>query len=247
MLDAAGNDEELTGPYDASVVERTFRVLRLAPDPKILDVGCGKGQMLMRAVELFDGKGTGVDLDLGEARERLRRRGMQERIELMEGDANELTVGHGFDLTMCVGATHVFGGYEQTLNRLLEMTMPGGHLIVGEGYWEREPSDDALRILGASRDELGSLAGLVNLAVSHGLTPLTMHTSDQQQWDEYEFSWARGLTDYAAGHSDDSEVTEMQELAAGHLAGYLNGYRGLLGFAIVACQVPLGSPTPARV
>ncbi|MGH2775598.1 MAG: hypothetical protein ACRDJT_09230 [Actinomycetota bacterium] len=41
----------IAGAYSPSAVDYVYGLLDLPPEPRILDVGCGKGEMLFRAVE----------------------------------------------------------------------------------------------------------------------------------------------------------------------------------------------------
>lgn len=44
--DAAGTDAEIYGASDYREIERTIEALRLGPDDRVIDIGCGKGRAL---------------------------------------------------------------------------------------------------------------------------------------------------------------------------------------------------------
>jgi len=45
---------------------------------------------------------------------------------------------------------------------MVALTLPGGHVLLADGFWAREPTDAYLQALGgATRDELPDFAGLV--------------------------------------------------------------------------------------
>jgi ubiquinone/menaquinone biosynthesis C-methylase UbiE len=229
----------MAGPYTAATVDEIYEVLRLPPDSRILDVGCGKGEMLLRGLRAFGGTALGLDLDVSDALRWVATEHLDARVELVEGDANEVTLpADGFHLSLCVGSAHVYGGYEQTLDRLVRATTPDGQIVIGDGFWESEPSEGVLTALGAAPDEIGRLQDLLDSGLRRGLQPLGLWVSDQQSWDRYEFSWVRNLMMHVSDHPDDPDAAELERLALDHLSSYLDGYRGVLGFAIIAFRLP---------
>ena len=63
---------------------------------------------------------------------------------------------HSLDLASCIGASWVFGGHANTLEALITTVRPGGWVIVGEPYWQQEPSGDYLEASGCAREDFGS-------------------------------------------------------------------------------------------
>lgn len=83
----------------------------IVPGARMLDLGCGTGQMLLRYARRF-GAAIGVDHSpqmLVEARGNLDRLGMT-RVELRQSDLNEFLArdDHHYDLITCVGCLHHF-------------------------------------------------------------------------------------------------------------------------------------------
>lgn len=212
-----------------------FHVVRpAAATPRIVDIGCGKGHLLVEAVRRLEALGTGVDLDISECAALVQREGLDHRVQLIEADAGEAALGTAFDVSISVGAAHVYGGYVNTLRHLRDMTAPNGYVVFGDGYWATDPTESALSALDAQPDELGTLGDIVDTGLEMQLTPAWARVSSMREWDDYEFAWARNLFDYAADHPGDPDAAGLSAIAREHLVGYVHGYRGVLGFVVTA-------------
>jgi ubiquinone/menaquinone biosynthesis C-methylase UbiE len=111
---------------------------------RVLDVGCGRGLMLIGAARrLTSGLATGVDVwqttdQSGNSPETTRMNALAEgvagRIEIKTGDARELPFESGsFDIVLSSWALHNL--YEQTdrakaLAEIVRVLKPGGHVVL---------------------------------------------------------------------------------------------------------------------
>ncbi|MER5354020.1 class I SAM-dependent methyltransferase [Kitasatospora sp. NPDC002551] len=218
---------------DGSVAALLDRALA-ADEGRALDLGCGRAAWLLRALSARPRwRATGVDLDaaaLTLARESAEALGVQRRIDLHHLDAREFTDRRPFELVLNIGATHVFGGLLPALAAAREHLAPGGRVLVGEGFWEREPSAAALAALGAAPGEYADLATTVDRVAADGWTPVTGHVSSPREWDDYEFSWTGTLAEWALDHPEHPDAGAARAAADLHRAEWLHGYRGTLGF-----------------
>lgn len=66
------------------------------------------------------------------------------------------------------------------------------------------------------------------------------------EWDDYEWSWAGSLTEWALREAlTDDDRREALEIARAHHDEWLRGYRGQLGFVTVVLYDPTTPPAPA--
>ncbi|MFF8960238.1 SAM-dependent methyltransferase [Streptomyces sp. NPDC014894] len=226
-------DHPVAAPlHDASVARLLERAL-LRGDERVLDLGCGEGTWLRRAVRGRPGLvGEGVDLDaaaIARGRARLVAEGAADRVALHTGDASGFAPGHRFDVVLCVGATHAFGGLLPTLEAAGRHLAPGGSVLVGEGFWEREPGRETLGA-GFTAQEYDSLAVTVDRVGAEGWTPVYGHVSTVAEWDEYEWSWTGTLSRWALDQEDGPDRAEALRAAKDHRDAWLHGYRRTLGF-----------------
>jgi len=235
----AHGDHPIAAPLHDDSVRRLLDRAAPAGPGRVLDLGCGQGQWLARALTERPGlRGTGVDIDeslIGAARKTLAEADLLDRSDLVVSDARSATFPHRFDLVLAVGVAHVFGGLVPTLAAVREHLAATGVAVVGDGFWEREPTGATLDV-GFAADEYADLAATVDQVTGDGWVPVYAHVSTTQEWDDYEFSWTGTLGRWALDHPDDSESSAALEIAAQHRREYLHGYRGTLGFLTVVLR-----------
>ncbi|MFI5533884.1 SAM-dependent methyltransferase [Kitasatospora sp. NPDC051853] len=224
----------IAAPLSDEAVERLLARALRGRAGRLLDLGCGEGAWLLRALTADQGlRAVGVDLDdaaLGRARERAEALGVSRRIGLHHRDVREHEAEQPFDVVLSVGTEHAFGGVVPTLEAVRGMLRPGGVAVLGVCFWERKPGAAALKALGVPEKEYTDLPGLVTRITEAGWAPVDAHVSSLAEWDAYEWSWTGSLTEWALEHPDHPDAAEALTTATEHRDGWLNGYRGTLGF-----------------
>ncbi|MCJ7982979.1 methyltransferase domain-containing protein [Priestia sp. OVL9] len=144
-----------SNPISETKINRIIDFLQLEPHAKLLDIGAGKCELLIRLVEKYDIEATAVELYEGsilEAKQQAQKRIPEEKITYIVKDAKQVVseyVNH-FDVGICVGSTHALGSLELTLQSLKRNVKKGGFILVGEGYWKKKPSQAYLEALGGA-------------------------------------------------------------------------------------------------
>ncbi|GAB2896562.1 class I SAM-dependent methyltransferase [Streptomyces mayteni] len=209
-------------------------------DGSVLDLGCGGGEWLLRALTAHQGlRAEGVDVAgaaLDRARGAARELGVEGRLTLHQGDVAEFTAPHRFDLVLCVGSTHAFGGLPATLAAARRHMAPGGRVLVGDGFWAGRPSTTAVEIFG----ELPDLPTLVDGVVADGWTPVHGHVSTRRELDAYEWAWTGTVASWALDHPEDQDSALALETATAHRTGWLRGYRDAFGFVCLVLRPTSG-------
>lgn len=120
--------------------------LKLRGDERILDLGCGRGAvLLMAAGHLTTGRAVGVDLwrvadQSGNCEAATRRNavaeGVEDRVELHTGDMTALPFeDDGFDVVVSSLAIHNIGGRagrEKAVDEAVRVVRPGGRLLIAD-------------------------------------------------------------------------------------------------------------------
>ncbi|MER5360450.1 class I SAM-dependent methyltransferase [Streptomyces sp. NPDC002785] len=237
LMSAAHNDR-LTWNTPLSEEHAAQLVDACAPGPgaRIVDLGSGWGELLMRLVESAPGStGDGVETDpeaVARGQALAGERGLTERVRIHRMPAAEWA-DDGYDLAVSIGASHAWpGSTPEALKALRAAVRPGGRVLFGEGFWEREPSERALAGLGAEPGDFGSLLELIRQAEAVGLRPLQVTVADQREWDLFEANANIGRGERWAlanpGHPlHDGVVAAVDE----RRTGYHGGYRGTFGLA----------------
>lgn len=241
ISDLAHAHHPIAAPLDDAAVRHVLR--HALPGARtVLDLGCGDGTWLVRALRL-DPSLTAVGVDrsgegFGRTREQAAREGLGDRLELVVADAPEWVGAERFDVVLCVGSTHAFGGLDPTLDAVGSHLAPGGRAVVGECFWERPPAPEVLVALGAEAADYGDLDATVEISTSRGWLPVEGHVSTLAEWDAYEWSWTGSLTTWALEHPDDPDHDQVLDAALTHRRAWLGGYRGTLGFLTLVLGRP---------
>jgi SAM-dependent methyltransferase len=200
-------------PLNEKEIDAFVERLPLEATARVVDVGCGKAELLIRILERHDVSAVGIDLSphfLAEAREEAARRLSGARLELREEDAARARFEpESFDLAIAVGAGGIWDGYGTALRVLGRLVPPGGHVLFGEGYWRRGPSAAYLQALGAERDELSDREGLLAAAREEGLELVEGLESSEADWERYERRWAENGERWAAEHPGHPKREEL--------------------------------------
>src|SRR5947209_796338 len=174
----AHHNHPIAAPLADDSVGRLLDIALSRGDERILDLGCGQGTWLTRALSARPAaRADGVDIDVATitaARQHLLELGLADRIELHAQDANDFTAPHRFDLVLSVGATHAFGGLLPTLHAAAKHLAPGGNVLIGDGFWEQPPNQSTLD-LGFAPHESDDLARTTDRITAAGWTPLYGH------------------------------------------------------------------------
>jgi SAM-dependent methyltransferase len=178
---------------------------------RVLDLGCGRGDLLRRVVARWpEAVGVGVDLDETELAA-----AAGERIELHHADITEWR--EPADAVIAIGVAHAWGGAGPML-RALRALAP--RVLVGDGFWAQPPSAADRAALG----DLGTLDDLLDAVRDAGYAVEDVQVATLDEWDAFESGWRAGLVGVA------------DELAERRRVEYEDGYRGVAGFAYVLGQ-----------
>jgi SAM-dependent methyltransferase len=204
---------------------------------RVLDLGCGGGAWVAAGLALRPALlAVGVDDDplaLGRAASAVGDHSA--RVELVAIDAATFEDPRPFDVVLCVGASHAFGGLDGTLAGAGRHVATGGRLVVGEGFWERPPHEGTLAA-GFVADDHRALPDLVDAVAATGWEVELGHVSTADEWDDYEWSWTGSAVAWALDHPDDPGAADALAGAREHRHHWLRGWRNTLGFVTLVLR-----------
>ena len=233
----------MLNPCDPAKLEQLFDLMDLPNGAKVLDIGSGKGEALLRLAGRRELSGVGVDISphfTQEARIRAEALGpAASGLSFVAMDGRTYEAATDFDAVLCLGASWVFGGMRGTAQSMSERVRPGGFVVIGEPHLVRPPSCDylqALTDLNLEPEAELTLAENVAAAESCGLVTLFSLASSQDEYDAYEWHRVRAAEMYAMGHPDDPDVPELLRRVRTHRDLYLRYAREVVGWALYLFQ-----------
>jgi SAM-dependent methyltransferase len=227
----AEHDHVLQNPTSAEKIRMLGERLRLGPESRVLDMACGKAGPATLLASTFGCHVVGVERSsefADAARERVARAGLDDRVEIIEGDAEAYPIEPGtFDAALCLGASFVWDGLDGTLAALTPAVRGGGHVAVGEPFWRSWPVPDGVDDQGyVPLRETAAKLEEADLAL------VTLIASSEDDWDTYESLHWRALEEWLAAHPDDPDAATIRERYEANRDVYLRHERALLGWAI---------------
>lgn len=229
-------------PLSEAKVDEMIELLDLSDDAHVLDIACGKGEILRRIVQRWGCRGVGVDLApewVAEARSKIVAAGLADSIKILNEDGAKYEgTRELLDATLCIGASWIWGGFRGTLEALSRWTRPRGLVVVGEPFWAREPSKAHLKAAKLERSTFGTHLENVEQGTKLGLRFLHALVSSDDDWDRYEgYQWY-AAEKYADDNPDDPDVAEILSRMHEFRDIYLRWGRAEFGWAIYMYSKP---------
>lgn len=234
----AHRDHAFCNPISESKINAMIQLTKLTPDDKAIDIGAGTSELLIRYIEKYNILATAIELYEGSietARNRANGRISLDRIQFVNEDAKQVMDNYSipeFRLGVCIGSTHAVGDLAATLQALRKCVHPGGYILVGEGYWKKNPPHEYLQALGAQLEDLKTHHENVKLGEQLGLTPLYSVVASEDDWDAYEGLYASSIENYCYENPNDPDVEAMLTRIRSWRNTYLEWGRDTLGFGL---------------
>ena len=227
---AAQRHRALNPLGEAKLVE-LGALIGVGRDTCVLDLACGKGELLCRWAQRYGAHGVGIDhskLFVAAARTRAAELGVADKVRIGHGDAAAYhPEPGGYHVAACLGATEIGGGVAGTIELLRPAVGAGGVLLVGEPFLVAPgPGDPAHHTLGE----------LLDVFDAAGTDLIEMVAADHDGWDRYVAAQWWTTRAWLDGHPDHPEAPQARAFLDESRRRYLTEQRGRLGWAIFALR-----------
>lgn len=214
-------------------------ICKLREGMRILDLACGKGEMLCQFARRFGTSGVGIDVFppvLEDARRRAGELRVGEQVEFVQGDAATPPSGIGsFDVVSCLGASWIGGGLAGTLEIMKDHVGAGRWLLVGDVYWARPPSVALENRYGQT---FADLEGTLDLFEAARVDLVEMVITNLDDWDRYAASQWLNVSDWLLANPDHEDAARLRALRDESRRNYLAEERGTIGWGVFVGRLP---------
>lgn len=235
----AESSHRILDPFTPEKLATLGGALGLRSGAEILDLACGKGELLCTWARDHGITGVGVDLNppfVAAARQRAEELGVDQAVRFEEANAADWVSERPVDVASCCGATWIGGGFEGTVDLLQRSLAPGGIALVGEPYW-REIPDSAAAIEASSAqsaEDYSTLPELFGRIQRHGWDVVEMVLADEHSWDRYVAAQWLNIRRFIDANPDDEIVPELRAELDTAPVGHVQYQRRYLGWGVFA-------------
>ncbi|MCO5214737.1 MAG: class I SAM-dependent methyltransferase [Thermomicrobiales bacterium] len=231
------SSHRVINPFTPEKLRQLGEALFLQPDWMILDLACGKGEMLCTWSATHGVGGHGVDISsdfIAAAMKRAVELGVENRVSFEHGNAEDYVSAEPVDLACCMGATWIGDGVPGTIEQLRKSLRPGGIMLVGHPYWLKPPPDQvAITACGAEQDsDWLALGDLIEQMQSLGCDVIEMMLADQDSWDRYVAAQWRNIRAFLDANPDDELAPFFREELTRSPLDHVRYQREYLGWGV---------------
>lgn len=227
----------IQSPLNEVHFSRLGEVCRLQEGKRVLDLACGKGELLAQWAREFSIYGVGVDLSqvfIDAAKSRAYNLNVGNKLNFIVGDvADYPQPHHEFDVVTCIGSTWIGGGLTGTLNLMRSaLVNREGILVVGEAFWKKTPSEDALTAMGMEADTFLPLGHTLDQLDGMNLELVDMVIASDSDWDRYEAMQWNAVYRFLEENPDDRDASALQDWSRINRQNYIMYGREIIGWGV---------------
>ncbi|WP_420628666.1 class I SAM-dependent methyltransferase [Candidatus Leptofilum sp.] len=225
-------------PFKPERIDGLLDELWLTNSSKILDVGCGEGELILRLLQRFNCFAVGVDVDetaVKIAQQKVAKYAQKATFHT-KSFAEVTFPNNHFDASFSLGATHAFGEVGEALDNALAslkvITKPSGLIIIGDGYWRKEPDPAYLQMTGIDKKELRAHHENIAAGEKIGLECIYAITASHEEWDHFEGAFWMAAERERLQQPEDPQIAEKVNRRRKWKNAYWQWGQNTMGFGL---------------
>lgn len=237
-------NHHIQNPLSAEKLRLIGTICEVSERTEILDLACGKGELLCQWAADHGATGTGVDISdvfIEQAIDRATEYDVSSHLTFERGDAVDYPVeDHDVDISSCIGASWIGDGLLGTLELLNRARRDETSLLlVGEPFWNTPPPAGAVDAVANGEEGMfETLPGLLDTVEEAGYDLVEMVLSNHDDWDRYVASQWKTVDEWVRDHPDDSDAEAIDEWISDSRQAYLQFGREYLGWGVFVFRHP---------
>lgn len=239
----AESDQKLFVPLSSEKMMRLGHVCKLSEETRVLDLGSGKGELLIQWARNFHIKGTGVDV-------------REEMVEVAQQHADDMEVWsqvnfvnsdlgdyvqpyHQYHVVTHL-ATVPFGGNLVTTIEYMKDALRAhetGLLVIGETFWEQSPPSDLFDSVAIEASVVPHMGQISDALDEADVDLLDLVLADKREMDIYQSQQWRSTLNWLQTHPEDPERDDVIKWLRESRRNYLKFEREYLGWGVFVIAV----------
>ena len=223
-------DLRILNPLSPTKLATLGHAIKLRPGDHLLDLCCGKGEMLCTWSRDHGITGTGVDISTDFlAAAQARAEELQAPVKFEHADAGTYTSEEKADVVSCIGATWIGNGVPGTLEIAERSLRPGGMVLIGEPFRKGYPPVEYEMAY-----QYEKLPDLIKQFHELGWDVVEMVLSNQDDWDRYAAAHWLNIRRWLDANPDDPLAPEMRAELHSDPVHHVKYQREYLGWGVFA-------------